>query len=251
MHFLSFLIVFFSSSLFYYFVLFFYLSCFFVFSMFSFMSFLFLFSFLVTGSCPFSSISVSFCLLDWVLLLSFSSFFSCFFISFVLSFVSSLLASHCWEAIVFSVSLMYFEYFFKFSISSFVEEVILSSLVFVFSLSFCCLLFTALFALLYNLHLLYSAHLCLYFFTTQLSILDTYLYLLKLSLLLLLSSNKLELHFFPSIYFFEFLYYLLFHTLLSNISALLLIYLAILHWWQIGCCSFLHDFIRYSFDPHA
>ena len=107
------------------------------------------------------------------------------------------------------------------------------------------------FALLHILHLLYSVHLCLYFFTTQLSILDTYLYLLKLSLLLLLSSNKLELHSFPSIYFFEFLYYLLFHTLLSNISALLLIYLAILHWWQIGCCSFLHDFIRYSFDPHA
>ena len=97
---------------------------FFVFSLFSFMSFLFLFSFLVIGSCPFPSIFVSFCLLDWVLLLPFSSFFSCFFISFVLSFASSLLASHCWEVIVFSVFLMYFKSFFKFSVSSFVEELI-------------------------------------------------------------------------------------------------------------------------------
>ena len=72
------------------------------------------------GSCPFFSISVSFCLLDWVLLLPLcSSFFSCFLISFVLSFASSLLASHCWEVIVFSVSLMYFKSFFKFSICSF------------------------------------------------------------------------------------------------------------------------------------
>ena len=117
----------------------------FVFSMFSFMSFLFLFSFLVTGSCPFSSISVSFCLLDWVLLLPFSSFFSCFLISFILSFTSSLLASHCWEVIVFSFALMYFKSFFKFSICSFVEEMTLSSRVFVFSLSFCCLFSTALF----------------------------------------------------------------------------------------------------------
>ena len=121
---------------------------------------------------------------------------------------------------------MYFKTFFKFSISSFVEEVLLSSLVFVFSLSFCCLLSTALFFL----HLLYSAHLCLYFCTTQLSIVDTYLYLQKLSLLLPLSCSKLELHPSPSIYFFEFLYYLPFRTFLSNISTLLLIYLAILQW---------------------
>ena len=107
------------------------------------MPFLFLFSFLAIGSCPFSSISVSFCLLDWVLLLSFSPFFSCFLISFILSFAPSLLASHCWEAIVFSASLIYFKSFFKFSISSFVEEMILFSLVFVFF--FYCLLSTALF----------------------------------------------------------------------------------------------------------
>ena len=94
------------------------------------------------------------------------------------------------------------------------------------------------FALLYSLHLLYSAHLCLYFCTALLSILDTYLYLLKLSLRPQLSYSKLELHSSPSIYFFEFLYFLPFHTLLSNILTLLLIYLAILHWWQIGWCSF-------------
>ena len=94
------------------------------------------------------------------------------------------------------------------------------------------------FTLLYSLHLLYSAHLCLYFCTTQLSILDTYLHLLRPSLLLLLFCNKLELHSSPSIYFFKFLYYLPFHTCLRNISTLLLIYLAILHWSQINWCSF-------------
>ena len=94
------------------------------------------------------------------------------------------------------------------------------------------------FALLHSLNLLYFVHLCLYFFTTQLSILDIYLYLLKLFLLLPLSCNKLELHSSPSIYFFEFAYYLPFHTPLSNISTLLLIYLVILHWWQIGWCYF-------------
>ena len=86
------------------------------------------------------------------------------------------------------------------------------------------------FGLLYSLHLPYSAHLCLYFCTALLSILNTYLNLLKLSLLPPLSYRKLELHFSPSIYFFQFLYFLPFHALLSNISTLLLIYLAIIHW---------------------
>ena len=108
------------------------------------MSFLFLFSYLVIGSCPFSSVSVSSCLLEWVLLSPFRSFFSCFLIYFVLSFSSSLLASHCWESLL-SVSLMYFKSFFKFSLSSFVEEVTLSSLVFVSPLSFCWLFSAALF----------------------------------------------------------------------------------------------------------
>ena len=95
--------------------------------------FLLLFSFLVICSYPFSSISVSLCLLDWAFLFCFSSFFFCFFISFVLSFGSCLLASHCWEVIALSVSLMYFKSFFKLIISSFVKQVTFISLVFVFS----------------------------------------------------------------------------------------------------------------------
>ena len=98
---------------------------FFVFSLFSFMSFPFLFSFLVIGSCPFSSISVSLCLL-------FSNFR--FFLYY--HFASSLLATHCREVIILGVSLMYFKSLFKISISSFVKNVILSSLVFVFFLPF-------------------------------------------------------------------------------------------------------------------
>ena len=155
---MHFLIILFSSSLFHYFVLFFDLSCFFLFLCFHLC--IFLFSFLVIGSCPFFSISVSFCLLDWVLL-SFSSFFSCFFISFVLSFISFLLASHCWEVIALGVSLMYLSlcslfllllkrwhylHWYLYSLFLFVDFFLLPFL-----------------ALLSSLHLLYSAHLCLYF----------------------------------------------------------------------------------------
>ena len=116
-----------------------------VFSLFSFIYFLLLLSFLVIGNYPFSSISVSLYLLDWVLLLSFGFFFFCFLIALILPFASFLLASHCWEVIALSVALMYFKSFFKFSIFSFVEEVALSSLVFVFYLSFCWFHYTILF----------------------------------------------------------------------------------------------------------
>ena len=89
---------------------------------------LFFYLFLAVSSCPFSSIFVSLCLLGWELVLSFG-FFLCFLISFVVSFTSSFLARHRWEVIVLSVSLMYFKSFFKFSIFSFVKDVILSSLI--------------------------------------------------------------------------------------------------------------------------
>ena len=72
-----------------------------------------------------------------LLSLSFGSLFFCFLISLILSFASSFLASHCWEVIALSVSLMNFKSFFKFPITSFVEEVALSSLVFVYIISFC------------------------------------------------------------------------------------------------------------------
>ena len=57
-------------------------------------------------------------------------------------------------------------------------------------------------------------------------------------LLLLLSCNTLEFYSSPKIYFLDFLYHLPFHPLLKNISAVLVVSLDILHWLQIGLCSF-------------
>ena len=144
MHFSPFSIVLFSLSLFHWFVIFFGFSLFCVYSV-DIMYFVSLFLFHVVGSRPFCSISVSFCFLYWLLLSSFVSFLLCFQISFLLSFSSSLLASHSWEDIALSVSLMYIKSFFKFSIPSLVKEVMLSLLVFVFSLFFCSILSAALF----------------------------------------------------------------------------------------------------------
>ena len=65
-----------------------------LFGVFSIFIYVFFFIVFISCSCPFSSISVSFCLLDWVLLLFFRSFFLWFSISW---FFSSFLASYCSE----------------------------------------------------------------------------------------------------------------------------------------------------------
>ena len=50
--------------------------------------------------------------------------------------------------------------------------------------------------------------------------------------------------------FYPFWLYLSFHTLLRNILTLLLIYLALLHWWQISWCSFCMILLDVLLDIH-
>ena len=148
---------------------------------------------------------------------------------------------------------MYFKSFFKFFNSYFVEKMTFSSLLFVFSLFFFVDFFLLPnFSLLYSLHLVYFAHLCLYFCTTQLSILDTYSYLLNLSFLLSLSCNtQTRTSFLPKYLFLRAFTLLIFpysskkyfnsSSDTSDHSSLVTNRLVF----------FLHDFIRCSFDPHA
>ena len=160
------------------------------------MSFLLLFSFLVIGSHLFSFIFVSLCLLDRVLLLSFVIFNVIIYFLFI---SQSLLRSNSFECFfdVFQIFLQVLYFFFCGTGDIiFIGICILS---FFLLTSFYCLIL--LFSIAFIYYNLLGAN-CQFFCTS------------------LLSCNTLELHSCPKIDFFEFLYYLSFHTLLRNISTL-------------------------------
>ena len=199
--------------------------------------------------CYFITLFYSFTSLVLCVLLSFSCFFSCFFfiIFFVLSFSSFLLVSHCWEVIVFSVSLIYYKSFSKFSILLLLKRWYYFHWYYYPLFLFVAFFLLPYFTLLYSLHLLYSAHLCLYFCKIQMSTLDKYLAAFA-SFAVLSQTRASSLHkylFLRVFILYTFLYSSKkYFNSTSDISD---------HSWLVTnkLVFFLHNFTRCCFDPHT